>query len=64
MPTINSEILIHAPLPLVWEIAQDVEKLPEIMPDLDAVKVLEEEKTSPVTRRVTSVRLPDRSIPS
>ena len=51
MPTITSEILIHAPLPLVWEIAQDVEKLPEIMPDLDSVKVLEEEKTSPVMRR-------------
>ena len=54
MPTIISETLIHAPLPLVWEIAQDVEKLPEIMPDLDSVKVLEEEQTTPVTRRTVT----------
>lgn len=54
MPIINSQIIINAPLPLVWEIAQQVEKFPDIMPDLDSVKILEEEQTSPVTRRVVT----------
>ncbi len=54
MPTITSELTIAAPLGLVWEIAQDVEKLPEIMPDLDSVKVLEEEQTSTATRRTVT----------
>jgi ribosome-associated toxin RatA of RatAB toxin-antitoxin module len=54
MPTINSQIIINAPLPLVWEIAQQVEKFPDIMPDLDSVKILEEEQTTPVTRRVVT----------
>ena len=54
MPTINSEIIIQAPLLAVWEIAQDVENLPGIMPDLDEVKILEDEKTSSATRRTVT----------
>lgn len=54
MPTITCEVLINAPLPLVWEIAQDVEKMPDIMPDLDSVKILENEATSPNTRRTVT----------
>lgn len=54
MPTINADIHIQAPLLKVWEIAQDVEKLPEIMPDLDSVKILEDEQTSPATRRTVT----------
>jgi uncharacterized membrane protein len=54
MPTITSEIIIQAPLLEVWEIAQDVENLPAVMPDLDEVKILEDEKTSPATRRTVT----------
>ena len=54
MPQIESTILIEAPLEAVWELAQDVEKFPEIMPDLDAVKIHEREITSASTTRVVS----------
>jgi len=51
MATIESEVHIKAPLEAVWELAQDVEKLPNIMPDLDKVQVLERSEPSPMTRR-------------
>ena len=54
MPQIESEISINAPLDKVWELAQDVEKLPEIIPDLDVVRVLERQQLTPVTTRVVS----------
>lgn len=55
MPKIESRISINAPRDDVWNLAQDVEKLPEILPDLDALSVLErEEKPGRITRTVTS----------
>ncbi|MDQ3813000.1 MAG: SRPBCC family protein [Armatimonadota bacterium] len=54
MPTIESKIHINAPLETVWELAQDVEKLPDIMPDLDAVRVLERQQPTPVTTRTVT----------
>lgn len=55
MPKIESRITINAPREVVWQLAQDVEKLPDILPDLDSLSVLErEEKTGGVTRTVTS----------
>ncbi|HVF10265.1 MAG TPA: SRPBCC family protein [Abditibacteriaceae bacterium] len=51
---VESKITIRAPLESVWELAQDVEKMPDIMPDLDMVKVLEREVLSDTaTRTVT-----------
>jgi uncharacterized membrane protein len=54
MPQVESRITINAPLQTVWELAQDIEKFPDIMPDLDAVKVLERQQLTPVTTRVVS----------
>jgi ribosome-associated toxin RatA of RatAB toxin-antitoxin module len=55
MPKIESRIQINAPRDSVWQLAQDVEKLPDILPDLDSLSVLErEEKPGNVTRTVTS----------
>ena len=55
MPKIESRIQISAPRDAVWQLAQDVEKLPDILPDLDSLEVLErEEKPGGVTRTVTS----------
>ena len=54
MPQVKSEIVIKAPLELVWSIAQDVEKLPDILPDLDALKVHEREQMPDGTTRVIS----------
>ena len=52
MPSVDSDIQINAPLAQVWALAQDVEKFPEIMPDLDAVRVLERAEPSGATTRV------------
>ena len=54
MPQVQSEIVINAPLELVWSIAQDVEKLPDILPDLDALRVLERETLDENNTRVLS----------
>lgn len=54
MPQVKSENVIAAPFETVWELAQAVEKMPHFMPDLVSVKVLEEEQTSPVTRRTVT----------
>jgi ribosome-associated toxin RatA of RatAB toxin-antitoxin module len=54
MPRVESKATIKAPLSVVWSLAQDVEKLPEIMPDLVRVQILEQEQMSPVTTRVVT----------
>ncbi len=54
MPQVESHITMRAPLALVWELAQDVQKFPDIMPDLDMVRVLERQQLTPVTTRVIS----------
>ena len=51
---IQSKINIQAPLATVWELAQDVEKMPDIMPDLDTVKVLEREVLSDTSTRTVT----------
>jgi len=54
MPRVESALSIYAPLAVVWPLAQDVEKFPDIMPDLISVKVLERERTTPETVRVVT----------
>ena len=54
MTQIESRISINAPLPQVWQLAQDIETLPSIMPDLDKVVILERETLTTMTRRVVS----------
>jgi ribosome-associated toxin RatA of RatAB toxin-antitoxin module len=54
MAQVDSSVTIDAPREIVWELAQDVSRFPEIMPDLDEVKVLESETVSATTRRVVS----------
>ncbi len=51
MPQVTSQVTINAPLPVVWELAQDVEKFPAIMPDLDSVEILEKSQTAEATLR-------------
>ena len=51
---IESKITIQAPLDVVWELAQDVTKLPDIMPDLDIVRVLEREVLSDTSTRTVT----------
>ncbi len=54
MPRVQTENIIDAPISQVWKMAQDVEKMPEFMSDLVWVKVLEEQQTSPFTRRTVT----------
>lgn len=54
MPIVESTIEVYAPLDTVWKLAQDIEKYPSIMPDLDSVAIVEEEQLTPDTRRVVS----------
>ena len=54
MPRISAETTIAAPLEQVWQLAQNVEKFPEFIPDLVSVKVLESEQTSPATLRTVT----------
>lgn len=54
MPKITAETVIAAPLETVWRLAQDVEKLPDFIPDLTSVKVLERAQTSADTIRTVS----------
>jgi ribosome-associated toxin RatA of RatAB toxin-antitoxin module len=54
MPRVTAETVIAAPLEKVWELAQDVEHFPDIIPDLVSVKTLEREQTSPETLRTVT----------
>jgi ribosome-associated toxin RatA of RatAB toxin-antitoxin module len=54
MPQVKNKVTINAPFDTVWALAQDVEKFPEIMPDLEKVEILEKsEPTALTTRTVT-----------
>ncbi len=54
MPRIETEIDINAPLDVVWKVAQDVENLPHILPDLEKCRVLERQELTPVTTRTVT----------
>ena len=54
MPQVTSNLTINAPLSTVWELAQDVEKFPAIMPDLEGVKILESAPTADNTHRTVT----------
>ncbi len=41
MPVIEQNIWINAPVERVYAVAREVERFPEVMPDLQSVKVLE-----------------------
>ncbi len=54
MPQVTKKVSVRAPFDLVWEIAQNVEEFPSIMPELDKVEVLEKSQTSPHTIRTVT----------
>jgi ribosome-associated toxin RatA of RatAB toxin-antitoxin module len=54
MPRVTAETTIAAPLEEVWQLAQNVERLPEFIPDLTSIKILETEQTSPATLRTVT----------
>lgn len=54
MPQVKSKVTIGAPFATVWKLAQDVESFPQIMPDLDKVKIIEETQPSPTSKRTVT----------
>jgi ribosome-associated toxin RatA of RatAB toxin-antitoxin module len=53
MPQVKNKVTIQAPFDLVWQLAQDVENFPAIMPDLEKVEIIE--KTFPEKQTVRTI---------
>ncbi|MEO6906284.1 MAG: SRPBCC family protein [Abditibacteriaceae bacterium] len=51
MAKVESTVIVEAPLETLWQLAQQVEKMPEYMSDLESVEALEDEVISPSQRR-------------
>ncbi len=56
MPRVEVEALIRAPVKTVYALAQDVERFPEVMPDLEAVRVLQRDGNRTVTEWVGRIQ--------
>jgi uncharacterized membrane protein len=54
MAKVESTVIVQAPLETLWQLAQQVEKMPEYMSDLESVEVLEEETLSSSQRRTAT----------
>jgi ribosome-associated toxin RatA of RatAB toxin-antitoxin module len=55
MPFVETTIVVHAPAPVVYELAKDQERFPEFMPDVELVTVLERAGDRVVSRWKTLV---------
>jgi coenzyme Q-binding protein COQ10 len=55
MPYVETTIEIKAPARTIYELAKDMERYPEFMPDVETVKVLERKGNETVTRWKTLV---------
>ena len=62
MPVVAVERRIQAPVSVVYALAKDVEKFPEIMPDVESVEVLSREGNRTVTRWVGIIRQFNRKL--
>lgn len=56
MPTVESEILIRAPLDQVYALARDIERFPQFMEDVEAVTILEQTPERQLSRWVGAIR--------
>jgi coenzyme Q-binding protein COQ10 len=55
MPYVETTIEIKAPAKKIYELAKDMERYPEFMPDVETVKILESNGNQTVTRWKTLV---------
>jgi len=55
MPYVETAIDIAAPVRVIYELAKDMERYPEFMPDVESVKVLKRDGNSTTTRWKTLV---------
>jgi len=62
MPTITSEIIVNADVEKVYALAKDVERFPDIMPDVEKVTVIERAGSRTVTEWVGKIRQFNRTV--
>lgn len=62
MPIVKVGRRIQAPVSVVYSLAKDVERFPEIMPDVESVEVLSREGNRTVTRWVGIIRQFNRKL--
>ena len=62
MPTVESEVVVAAPLAQVYALARDIERFPEFMEDVVEVKILEQTPERQVSRWVGSIKEMHRTI--
>ena len=56
MPTVESEIIIAAPVAQVYALAKDIERFPEFMADVESVEIREDDPPRRVSRWVSVVK--------
>ncbi len=62
MPTVQTKVLIAAPLDQVYTLARDIERFPEFMADVEEVKILEQTPQRQLSRWVGVVKEFKRTI--
>lgn len=62
MPGIHSEITVNTPVDVVYSLAKQVERFPDIMPDVESVEVLERDGQNTITHWVGSIKQFNRTI--
>jgi uncharacterized membrane protein len=56
MPTVESTVLVEAPLEKVYALSRDIEHFPEFMEDVEEVTILEQSRERQVSRWVGNVK--------
>ncbi len=62
MPTVESEIIIERPAAEVYALAQDIERFPEFMADVQSVEILEDDLPRRVSRWIGVIKEFNRTI--
>ena len=62
MPTVESEIVIERPVAEVYALAQDIERFPEFMADVQSVEILEDDLPRRVSRWTGVIKEFNRTI--
>ncbi len=62
MPTVESEIVIERPVAEVYALAQDIERFPEFMADVQSVEILEDDPPRRVSRWTGVIKEFNRTI--
>ncbi len=62
MPTVESEVVVNAPLERVYALARDIERFPQFMENVEEVTILEQTPERQVSRWVGAIKELRRTI--